>query len=91
MLPVLSQLGIAESKKWFDFCYCFALRVDLCCRSLRTLTRCPHGAGTDILTTVRRPTFFPNASTALHVLIDFVCPFSPALSSRFHAGASLAA
>jgi hypothetical protein len=56
---VVSQLGLAESKRWFDFCYRFALCVKPCYLSPRVLNRCPHGSGTDILITNPAATFCP--------------------------------
>jgi hypothetical protein len=73
----------ASRKKWFDFCYRFAVCVKLCYQSRPVLSPHPHGAVTDILATVRPPTQpFPTRAV-LCVLIDFVSPFGRALCPVF--------
>jgi hypothetical protein len=85
---ILSQLGQQSREKWFDFCYRFAVCVKPCYRSRPVLSPHPHGAVTDILATVRLPTF-PNAcSTCSAYRLCF--PLWSSTFSRFHAGATLA-
>jgi hypothetical protein len=80
----------ASRKKWFDFCYRFAVCVKLCYQSRPVLSPHPHGAVTNILATVRplHPPF-PNACSALRAY-RLCFPLWSSTLSRFHAGASLA-